>query len=105
MGIGRIDSGLKRIAIAAIPAEIVSFFLLMSFPLDVGYPPGTNPIWYTTLIGVWLHAPLLMITSSGNVRPELLFPALLLSGYLTIVLAAFLLWFLYRLLKKAISTL
>jgi len=36
---------------------------------------------------------MLMITGSGNGRPELLIPALLLSGYLTIVLAALLLWF------------
>jgi hypothetical protein len=76
----------------------------MIFPIDVGYPPGTNPIWYVALIGVWLHTPLLMIVWD-NPRPELLFPALLVSGYLTIVITTLLLWFLYRVLKKAISTL
>jgi hypothetical protein len=100
----RIDGRVRKIVLGAIPAEMVSFFLLMMFPLDVGLPPGANPIWYVTLIGVWIHTPFMMIHRWDNLRPELLFPALILWGYITIVLAALLLWFLYRLLTKAIST-
>lgn len=103
MGSERIGSRIRIIALAAIPAELVSFSLLMMFPIDVGYPPGTNPIWYVTLIGVWLHTPMLMFHGGDSLRPELLFPALILSGYLTIVLGALFLSFLYRLLTKAMS--
>ena len=70
------------IALTAIPAELVGFCLFMMFPLDVGYPPGTNPILYVTLIGVWVHTPMLMSPIQSSLRPELLFPTLILSGYL-----------------------
>jgi hypothetical protein len=33
------------------------------------------------LLGVWLHTPLMMVHGSDNLRPELLFPVMIVSGY------------------------
>jgi hypothetical protein len=104
VGTERANTRLKIITLAAIPAELVSFLLFMSFPIDVGYPPGTPRILYVTLIGVWLHSPALF-AGAQELRPELAFPVLLVSGYITLVLLALLFGLLYRLLKRRVSTL
>jgi len=71
------------------------------FPIDVGYPPGTNPLWNITLIGVWLHVPALLILQRNQLP---LFPSmLLLFGYLTILLSTMLAWLLFRLVRHVIS--
>ncbi|WP_211256091.1 hypothetical protein [Edaphobacter aggregans] len=41
------------VLLAALLIELVNFFVLCGFPIDVGYPPNTP--WYIQLIGLqWL---------------------------------------------------
>jgi hypothetical protein len=93
---------LLKIALIAIPGEMVSFFLFSMFPIDVGYPPGTNPFFYVTLVGVWLHAPALL-TGVDALPTGFVYPVLILSGYLNIVAISVVSLLSYRALKKLIS--
>jgi hypothetical protein len=102
MAAPRIDSRLVTIGIAAIPAELISFSLFSLFPIDVGYPPGTNPLWYISLIGVWLHAPAFFVVD--KLPQSLVLPVTLLLGYLTIIVLAVAVLFLLRVFRKIISS-
>jgi len=86
---------LLKIALLAIPGEMVSLFLCSLFPIDVGYPPGTNPIWYISLIGVWLHMPGFLAGGS--------LPGMVFFGYLDIVVISVVLLFAYRGLKDIVA--
>ena len=102
MGINRSD--LILMALVSIPVEAVSFVLLLMNPIDVGYPPGTNPLWNITIWGLWVHAPALLLRADRLPQVALL-PTLLVAGY--IVIWAFLVALLvaWRATKKLISPL
>jgi hypothetical protein len=89
------------VLLAALPIELVNFFLL-AFPIDVGYPP--NIPWYIQLIGVqWIALHVLglfslswfektfgchqlnIVMACRRVDTVVLF----VGGYLTTVLLAF----------------
>jgi hypothetical protein len=70
--------------IVALPVELVNFFVF-PFPIDVGLPDNAG--WFEKFIGLqWviLHWPGLWLTSRLDPYEHLhlLFPVLLLSGYL-----------------------
>ena len=98
-----INGSLLRVALISIPIEAVSLYLFSFVPLDVGFPPGTNPLWYITLIGLFVHAPALMV-NVDRLPPNLIWPVLFLSGYFEIAGLSFALVILYRRVKNLIYT-
>jgi hypothetical protein len=101
MPFGGTNSTLLRVALISIPLEAVSLYLFSFVPLDIGFPPGTNPLWYITLVGLFVHAPAMMV-NVDRLPSNLVWPVLFLFGYFEIAGLSFALMFLYRRVKNLI---
>ncbi len=73
-------------SVMAIPAELVALFGFYSYPIDVGYLPGTPWGWQALgLFGLWVHLPALIATETW----PFLWPAVFITGYLELWLVTF----------------
>jgi hypothetical protein len=90
-----------RLALIAIPIEILALYLLSFVPLDIGFPPGTNPLWQITLIGLFVHAPAFFLLNMNSLPHGLIWPTLFIFGYCEIVGLAFVLVWTYRRLSSS----
>jgi hypothetical protein len=93
-----------RLALIAFPIEIFALYLLSFVPLDVGFPPGTNPLWRVTLIGLFVHAPAFLL-NFDRLPPHLIWPILFVFGYCEIVVLSFVVVWTYRRLRSVVSRL
>lgn len=101
-----IDSRVLRIvAIMALPPELVAIFGFYNCPIDVGYPPGTNPLWIAFgITGVLIHYPALMLADRHPLLPELLFIMVSFAiGYIDSFVMALAVGFACRMAKRVIS--
>ena len=102
-GVQTFRRSLLIVALVAAPAEVLSFWLLHHFPIDVGWPPGTNPfIVYATAAGLWLHASA-FLARADFWAGDFVEPVFFVMGYLDIVVLSLALWLLYRLVRRLVS--
>lgn len=93
-------------AIAAAPVERITFLGFYNCRMDVGYPPGTNPLWVAYgETGAYIHHPVLILGDAGLFPPKRLaaIPVIATIGYAALLLLVVTFLFGYHLIGTSVS--